>query len=435
MQDTKSNMLKIGMVVLSVVFINANLHAFQQTFEVEGSLRLRTESKVDYNFNESNQGYFLSQFRLNASWQPNDWISLVVEGQDARIFGESLTGAPAINQDATPNIYQDQFDIHRAYLIADFIVSEQPLKVKVGRQKFNMGAQRLISSLEWVNTARVWDGFRVTYGNPNMRSYDVFVSRVVPVTPNKLNNYDRTGSRYFNSSFSGIYVTDNKLIPNVSTEYYYLYRAEDRVDDAVSTFGARLEYKKKQLDVNGEFAFQTGTFGGLDHVAQMVHFEVGYKTEVWSLPRISTAYNFGSGDTDPNDNKHQTFDNLYPLNHAYYGFMDLFGLQNLHNWEVIGAGKLNENLTYRIGWQSFFLVQANSDAWYNAGLGVLRTASQDVSSSHVGNEIDVTFTYKIMPKWTVVASASTFFKGDYVSETGNSAVNPNFYFLMTKYSF
>ncbi len=435
MQNQTSRLYRVVMVFGMLIFLNSEIQAFQQNFEVQGSIRTRAESKVDYNFDDSNQSYLLSQIRISANWKPVDWFTLFIEGQDARIFGEDVNGVPGINKEARPNIYEDQFDIHRAFAQANFDVNETPLSVKIGRQKFNMGAQRLVSSLEWVNTARVWDGVRFSYGNRDSRVADVFISRLVPVTPDGLNNYDRTGSRYFNSSFSGIYITDKKTDPNVTTEYYFLYRSEDRVDDAVSTFGARIDYRKDKLDVNGEVAIQTGTFGGLDHSAQMLHVEVGYKPDIWSSPRISTAYNFGSGDDDPNDDKHQTFDNLYPLNHAYYGFMDLFGLQNLHNWELISAGAINEKLSYRVGLQSFFLVNEDSDAWYNAGLGVVRLSLTDVASSHVGNEIDVTVTYKIQPKWTVVGGASTFFRGDYVSETGNSSVNPNFFFLMTKYSF
>ena len=71
--------------------------------------------------------------------------------------------------------------------------------------------------------------------------------------------------------------------------------------------------------------------------------------------------------------------------------MDLFGLQNLHNFELIGAGKINEKLSYRIGFQSFFLVQKESDSWYNAGLKALRTPDSEVENSHVGNEIDLAF--------------------------------------------
>lgn len=427
----------IQKLILALLFIllGNDLSAFQSNIEIHGSARVRAESKVDYNFKNSSQDYLLSQFRLNINWKTTSWLSLFVEGQDARVFGESIDGAPKINSQAIPNIYEDQFDIHRAFAKFELPFGDKNVQLKAGRQKFNLGAKRLVSSLEWVNTARVWDGVKITFGDSNKRIADIFISRLVPVKPNKLNNHDRTTSRYFNSSFSGAYITDKTLIPNVQTEYYLLYRSEDNVDDAVSTVGVRLEHKKSVIDINSEIAIQVGKYNGLDHFAQMFHFEVGYTSDLWSTPRISTAYNFGSGDDDPKDDKHKTFDNLYPLNHAYYGYMDLFGLQNLHNFELIGAGKINNKLSYRIGVQSFFLVQKESDSWYNAGLKALRTPDSEVASSHVGNEIDVTFTFKIMPKWTLIGGASTFFKGDYINETGNSEVNPNFYFLMTKYSF
>ena len=85
-------------------------------------------------------------------------------------------------------------------------------------------------------------------------------------------------------------------------------------------------------------------------------------------------------------------------------------MQNLHNFELIGTGKINEKLSYRIGFQSFFffffLVQKESDSWYNAGLKALRTPDSEVENSH-GNEIDLTFTYKIMPNWTLIGGANT----------------------------
>ena len=385
-------------LVIAITLCSTDLLAFQEKFKVQGSIRLRAESKVDYNFKDSNQDYVLSQFRINTNWKPTDKVSLFVEAQDARIFGESASGAPAINEKAVPNIYKDQLDIHRAFALVNVSINEIPLQIKLGRQKFNLAQKRLVSSLEWVNTARVWDGVRISYGNKEGRSAEIFVSQIVPVSPDEFNNHNPTTKRYFNSSFSGIYITDKKLIPKITTEYYYLYREENKVDDAVSTFGVRADYKQNDVDMNGEFAYQIGSFGGLDHSAYMLHLGVGYKTSIWSTPKISTAYNFGSGDKNSNDDKHQTFDNLYPLNHAYYGYMDLFGLQNLHNFELIGAGKVSKKLSYRIGWQMFYLVNEDSDSWYNAGLGKLRTPSQNLTSAHVGNEIDVTVTYKLMQK-------------------------------------
>ena len=48
-------------------------------------------------------------------------------------------------------------------------------------------------------------------------------------------------------------------------------------------------------------------------------------------PRLWAEYNFATGDRDPSDNHLETFQNLFPTNHRFYGYMDLFSWQNLHN--------------------------------------------------------------------------------------------------------
>jgi len=436
MKSRGSMVSKVVVVALIFFFLNFEAQAFQSQFEVGGSVRLRSESKANFNFDDSNQNYVLSQFRLNANWYATKSLKIYVELQDARILTQGSSVVAELNDEARPNIFQDQLDVHQLFADANFNLNKTPVHLRIGRQKLNVGALRLLSSLEWVNTARVNDGMRVTIGNTSKLWVDFFTTRVVPVTPGAFNDYDQTGSRYFNSTLSGFYLHNKSLFDQSLSEFYVLHRNSPDNNDAVTTAGARLDTKREQLHFNAEVAGQFGEFNGLDHLAYMLHVEVGYRLEgAWSTPRISTAYNFGSGDGDPNDNKHNTFDNLYGLNHAYYGYMDIFGLQNLHNWELVTAGKFNSKLSYRVGFQTFFLAQENTDAWYNAGLGVVRRAESNVESAHVGNEIDLTFNYTIQPKWTAVLGASVFMRGQYVDETGNSNVNPSFLFLMTKFSF
>ena len=77
--------------------------------------------------------------------------------------------------------------MYRAYANLTYLL-DKTVQLKAGRQKFNLGAKRLVSSLEWVNTARVWDGVKITFGDSNKRIADIFISRLVPVKPNKINN-------------------------------------------------------------------------------------------------------------------------------------------------------------------------------------------------------------------------------------------------------
>ena len=50
-------------------------------------------------------------------------------------------------------------------------------------------------------------------------------------------------------------------------------------------------------------------------------------------PRRGSAleYDYSSGDSNPTDGKHGTFDNLFPTNHKFYGYMDFVSLQNIQD--------------------------------------------------------------------------------------------------------
>lgn len=76
-----------------------------EQLRVGGSVRLRGELKEGFDFSGSGtQDYFLTQVRVNLKWHPQEWLTVFVGGQDARVLGESTKAAPPINQDAVPNV-------------------------------------------------------------------------------------------------------------------------------------------------------------------------------------------------------------------------------------------------------------------------------------------------------------------------------------------
>ena len=243
--------------------------------------------------------------------------------------------------------------------------------MRVGRQKLVYGSQRLVSPLEWVNTARVFDGARIAIGAGAGRRLDAFATRLVPVAPRGINDHGPTGSRLFNSQLHGVYYTDGALLPGGAVEGYWLLRREERLDDAVHTIGTRIDARYGPWAFDGELAGQTGSYGGLDHRAAMVHVGGAFTARLPGRPKFGAAFNLGSGDDDPDDGVHRTFDNLYPLNHVYYGTMDLFALQNLRNVEASVDAALPGGASVRVAYQLFALVAPGTDAWYNAAAGIV----------------------------------------------------------------
>jgi len=416
---------------------NAETPDFQ--LHVGGSLRLRYEWKKDFSLGAAAavnpQDYLLSQVRLHVRGQYKDRLVVYLEGQDARVNRAFLNNT--VNDRKSANTFADAFDMHQGYVDVNFgDISKRGTyagRLRIGRQKFNLGAQRLVASLEWVNTARVWDAVRYTqHLGAIKRALDVWASHLVAVRPHGFNHHGRSGNRMFDSRFYGVYFTDAVSFQQTRIETYYLQRDNQHVGDRTHTLGLRLAWQGKRWDADGEVMGQTGSFGFLSHRAYAVHVGAGRK--IGNAVHLGVAYNTGSGDKNSGDSRHQTFDNLYPLNHAYYGYMDFFSLQNVRNAEAVLRWKTDEKSTFRLAYQGFWLAQAGSDAWYNAGGGVVRNISNP-ASPYVGSEVDTTFSTKLQ-RWPVyfLLGYSHFFAGGYVRGSGPSA-DADFLFLQSKWKF
>ena len=135
----------------------------------------------------------------------------------------------------------------------------------------------------------------------------------------------------------------------------------------------------------------------LDLSAFAAHAGVGYTFDAGWLPRIGLAYNYGSGDGDPTDGDIETFQNLFPTNHKFYGYMDLSSLQNLHDIRLAYTIKPTNTSMIALEGHTHFL-DRTSDYWYNIAGAPRNVATVPVGSGagyrinptygrHVGNDV------------------------------------------------
>ena len=122
------------------------------------SYRARFESKQDYSFTNSSQDYVVSRTRINLNWNSNTGNSVFAELQDARVAGEDGNGVPPVGDKAKGTVFADELDLHQAYWDRTFAAG----RLRIGRQKLTLGDGRLSAALEWLNTARVHDGIRLS---------------------------------------------------------------------------------------------------------------------------------------------------------------------------------------------------------------------------------------------------------------------------------
>jgi len=387
--------------------------------------------------------YLLMREKVHIGYaQP--WWGFYVEGRDSSTTGD----------ERNPNPESDAADLQQAYLrFGD--PSQFPLSLKIGRQELQYGDERLIGNADWLNIPRTFDAARLRYENPHFW-VDAFTSRPILADDNSFN----MANEY--ETFSGLYGSTRELVPKTESQLYFLARNVElkspfaHVGDFpqaggasardIYTVGLRLKSLPNQLygwDYGLELMGQFGRYkeGGATLATEMSHKNLdqeafaayiggGYTwTNLCGSPRLGLEYNYATGDDNPKDDKHGTFDNLYPTNHKFYGMMDFVSLQNIHNIRFMSSIAPVKNLSLSLQGHLFWLADTH-DSFYTVGGarrgGLAPTSGKGYginagNDSFVGSEIDLVGTYKICPGAALQAGYGHFFVGDYVEQ---SLANP-----------
>ena len=353
-------------------------------------------------------------------------------GRNVRFF---VQGISALATDRTggdrPGIDQNDIDIHQAF--GDFVVPFDgggSLTLRGGRQNLLYGAQRLISPLDWTNTRRTFDGGKVSLAAPKNNTLDFFYVSPVVVDDSSLDSFND------NVAFAGLY--DTLMLPEVfkgagtRVEAYLLYLdnftatfAEGLDDEKRYTVGGRFYTNPKPWDFDVEAAYQFGEFGDGDISAWMFATEAGYTlADVPLTPRPFIGLDIASGDDDPTDGDLETCNQLFPLGHAYFGYIDAIGRQNIIDVHpgieiTLLAEKRNiKKLSLRVDYHLFWR-QSEDDAVYNVAGGILR-GDGGSDARYVGSELDLLLNWQIDRHLSAYFGYSHFFAGDFIEETGAS---------------
>ncbi|HXJ76649.1 MAG TPA: alginate export family protein, partial [Candidatus Dormibacteraeota bacterium] len=328
---------------------------------------------------------------------------------------------------------------------------EFPLSLKVGRQELSYGEERIIGAFGWNNIGRVFDAAKLRLQTEYFNA-DFFTSRVVIPEDerfNVANDYDW---------FSGVYASSTTLIARHTLDLYFLSRnASPQAATAephpqapqpsardIYTLGVRLKSTPGQLgswDYTLDLMGQLGNFRDpragapaerLDHEAYAVVAQGGYTfTDAWSTPRLGLEYAHGSGDSDAHDGRHGTFENLFPTNHKFYGYMDFFSLQNLHDFRAIFQMKPHSRVSLALEGHAFLLADTHDSFYTAAGTARGGTAATPGTGygvnpgygSYVGSELDLVSGYAVTRFAQLEAGFGHFFVGDYVRESLSAATH------------
>lgn len=389
---------------------------WKDKIKVSVESRYRLEAKDDFDFNQradDTDTFHLLRMRLNLDAAISDDLRGFLQFQDARIFDST-----SANRFSTT--FRDEMDIRQAYL--DIKNLFKGLTIRGGRQELLYGDQRLVGGFDWSNVTQSFDALKAIYAVNDKLTVDGFLSQKVNIDRSNPNNlYDD------NEGFHGLYAAYKGIDKHI-LDLYYLYRNTSepvtfgpsglaKLNE--STIGLRLRGEKLNgFDYTFEPMYQFGKFGSRDINAYAVVALGGYTFDklAWK-PRVGLEWDFASGDESSTDSERNTFDNLWPTNHLYYGYMDLVSLQNINAYHLTADIKPNKKLTLQSDYWLFYLDET-TDAAYNAARGQLRAAKPGATSGFLGSEIDLLVKYGLNKNINLLGGVSHFFAGKFLAQSG-----------------
>ena len=175
------------------------------------------------------------------------------------------------------------------------------------------------------------------------------------------------------------------------------------------------------VDAGATLAAQFGRQGGDALRAFGANGKVGVSLPTAWTPRIGAQYTWGSGDRNPTDGNHGTFDGVYGGRDIFfYGYLNLFFWANLRDAEIDLRATPRPWLSLFAEFHHFNLDEA-TDAWYTTGLKVARRDPTGRSGTDSGNEVDVRFTATPWKHIELMAGLGRFFPGGFIRNTGPAA--------------
>jgi len=373
--------------------------------------RFRYEGYHDSGFKlNNNDSYLMLRSRLEMDIKPAEWLKFVAQVQDARPFMQKPPYGP-------PNL--NAWDLKLAY--AEFgNPNHDWISVRVGRQLISYN-NTIISNSEWRNQGRSFDA-AVTNLHYDRYSVGLFAASVVVPLAEGISHHQEGNNIY------GAYGAIDHLVPHSVLEPFVLWRVQPSV--AIETtakiktgkqdewaYGFRFKgLMLKSLDYSAEWIGERGSDGpnGIDAWATTIG--TGYRIDrFWMKPRLFAQYDYASGDKNPTDGEHGTFDTMYPSAHDRFGIADLFG------WQNIKAERAGLTLEPRRRWTvtgqflDLWLASA-TDALYNTSGGSIVRDITGKSGKHIGQEADVYTWYELSRHVNVGVGVGHLISGQFLQK-------------------
>lgn len=397
-----------------------------------GSFWFRNMRESGSRLEPGDNTYNLLRTRVHADLWYRDKVRLFAEGIDARSYSQEKTPLGIdVNHTDMLNLFAD-------IKIAN--VKDGQAYVRVGRQELLYGSQRLISTLDWANTRRTFQGVKTFWHSPKL-DLDAFWVRPMNVNPTNFDNWDT------NRDFYGLWATYKPQRGHFADLYFLsldnnnsgvaprFIGTLNTGNSVVHTVGSRYvgNYNQFLYELEGMYQFGRSTIissgAPTDISAGAVASGIGYQfSQLPMNPQLWLRYDYASGDKNPNDGQTNTFNQLFPFGHYYMGFLDRVGRQNIHDFNAQFTLHPQPWFTFIAQYHRFFLANSH-DALYNAAGVAYRQDSTGQAGRDVGDELDLRFNIHVNRHQDVLLGYSKLWAGNFIKQTGSGNISPDLIYV------
>jgi hypothetical protein len=378
---------------------------------VGGHLRPRAER--DDNFLGGGAGtrtdnFGLLRLHLHADVHLAPHLRAFVEGRIATARGRDLPGGIRATD-------RDDADVENAFVeVGGWEAGGAAWGVRVGRQELLFGRERVLSPLDWVNARRTFQG-AVVEGRGGAWTWTVLAVHPVTIVPAGMNVPD------VHAALWGAQVAWTREAGALS-ELYLLGKGTDaagatpaaqRVTLGVRTLG-RIGTTRLSYELEG--GVQGGAAGNVAVQAWMLASDL---TATWGgahAPALTVGADWASGSGAGQGAQGGTWDQLYPLAHAFLGFADVLGRRNVVEERVVAQWSATASVRLRASVHAFQRA-SDADAAYDV-TGAVYRASVPGAPRDLGGEADLTAGWRLGRHLRLDGGIARFTPGGFLAATG-----------------
>ena len=343
--------------------------------------------------------------------------------KNLRFFGQLNSNQVNFKDNISPETEHDDLGVLQGFVDLQMKLP-MALQVRVGRQEFSFGAERMMGLRDGPNIRQTFDGARITTKFKKATG-DFLIAQPVSYQPGIFDNF-RNKSVLVYSTYWTMPVTKRSALDL----YYFGHRIEglkfagDTATENRHTFGVRFSNSTAPFYYDAEAIYQFGKFGNNRISAWQISSIFGYRwNEVPLKPRVQVREGVISGDRAEGDGIINTFRPISarpPVN-------DLLpaGPSNIVIITPEAEITVHKGLTFILRYMAIWRL-TGTDGMYSGDVKTL-TRQADNGTNVYGNSIATgivtDIAYIINQHFNVGFTGAHFFAGTYVTNTGKGEDN------------